>query len=90
MSSVEFAEWLAYARIVPFGEIKEDQRAGVIASAIVNVHLKKGARLINWRDFFPTYEDRNKTPLDWREMLAKVEAINEALGGVDRRKNKAS
>ena len=86
MSAREFAEWIAYARITPFGEARNDQRAGAIASAIVNVHLKRGAKHLQWNDFFPTYDDRNKTPLQWEDMLAQVEALNEALGGSDIRK----
>lgn len=87
MTALEFAEWYAYAHIQPFGEARDDQRAGAIASAIVNVNLKKGSKARTWRDFFPRYEDR-AAPRDWRDLLAKVVGLNEQLGGADRRKHK--
>jgi hypothetical protein len=57
----------------------------VIASAITNVHKKKGSKPVQWEDFLPPYEKR-KPNSDWRDLLTKVEAFNAALGGDDRRK----
>lgn len=88
MSAIEFAEWVAYARMYPFGEGREDARAGVIASAIVNVHRKKGSKPRSWQDFFPPFVKRRAKP-DWRGLLAKVTALNTQLGGVDKRKTPA-
>lgn len=85
MTSAEFAEWIAYANIQPFGQIREDQRAGTIASAIVNVHKKSGSTPLTYRDFFPSYEVRQREELTPGDLLSKVEAINKMLGGTDRR-----
>lgn len=87
MSSAEFAEWLAYAQLQPFGEIRNDQRAGVIASAIVNANRKKGAKARDWQDFFPPYEKRQPVD-DWRDLLKKAEGINKVVGGSDKRQPK--
>src|SRR5262245_59737592 len=38
MSSVEFAEWMAYDAIEPIGEPRADLRAGLICSTIVNAY----------------------------------------------------
>jgi hypothetical protein len=38
MSSREFAEWAAYAQIEPFGPVRGDLRAGVVASVIAEVY----------------------------------------------------
>lgn len=84
MTSREFAEWLAYYRIYPFGNEREDQRAGAIASAIVNVHRKKGSKPLGWQKFFPPYSER-KPVKDWRDLMAKAAAIVQAFGGEDRR-----
>lgn len=85
MDAREFAEWIAYDMIEPFGGNREDQRAGTIVSAIVNVNKKKGSKPAQWSDFLPPYEKR-KPITDWRDLLSKVEALNVALGGEDRRK----
>lgn len=84
MNAHEFAEWQAYHRIYPFGEGREDARAGVIASVISNVYRKKGTKPRVWQDFFPQYSARAAKG-DWRAMLAKVVNINKALGGEDKR-----
>lgn len=86
MSSTEFNEWIAYAEIEPFGEIREDQRAGTIAAMIYNVNRGKSKKAIKWNDFFKLYEDRRKK--DWTELLSMVEMLNEAFGGQDLRENK--
>lgn len=87
MNAREFAEWIAYDQIEPLpGGNREDQRAGVIASAIVNQHKKRGHKGVNWSDFFPPYEKR-KPNTDWRGLLTKVIGLNAVLGGTDKRKN---
>jgi len=85
MDAQEFAEWLAFDQIEPFGANREDQRTGLIASTIVNVNKKPGKTPSKWSDFLPPYEKR-KPNIDWRDLLSKVEALNAQLGGEDRRK----
>lgn len=55
----EFAEWMAYAKIEPFGPEREDQRAGVIAALIANVNRdsKSKPEPFTVEEFFPRYED---------------------------------
>lgn len=84
MSAREFAEWIAYSRIQPFGEARNDERFGTIAASIVNVYRKKGRKPLDWRTFFPTYDQR-KPNRDWRDLLTKVEGLVKALGGEDKR-----
>ncbi|MDR6447485.1 hypothetical protein J2794_003601 [Paraburkholderia terricola] len=38
VSSAEFADWLAYHQIEPFGSQMDDLRAGAVAAAIYNVN----------------------------------------------------
>jgi hypothetical protein len=87
MTSNEFAEWQAYYLLEPFGPQREDQRAGTIASAVVNVHQKKGSRPLDWRDFFPPYVRKAQ---GWQEQLAIVEMLNAAFGGDDLRQTKSA
>lgn len=84
MSSREFAEWQAFARLQPFGARREDERAGTIAAAIVNVYKKKSAKPFSWRKFFPAYVDQSPGSR-WQALLSKVLGINAALGGEDTR-----
>lgn len=84
MDAREFAEWIAYDQIEPFGGTRDDQRAGVIASAIVNQHRKKGSKPVEWFKFFPPYE-RRKPNTSWRDLLSKVVGLTHTLHGEDRR-----
>lgn len=38
MSWSQFREWMAYAKIEPFGEYRDDLRSGVVASIVANVN----------------------------------------------------
>lgn len=53
MGSYEFAEWLAYAEVEPFGIAVDDYRAGLMPALTVNGHATGGAKLTSPRDFFP-------------------------------------
>lgn len=88
MDAREFAEWIAFGEIEPFGGARDDERAGIIAAAIVNLYRKPGSAL-DWTDFLPLYETRNPST-DWRDLLRKVELINQLLGGDDKRTTKAA
>lgn len=57
-------------------------QTGTIAATIANVYRKKGASPLTWRDFFPKSNFANATADD---LLAKIVAINAALGGEDLR-----
>lgn len=55
ISSREFAEWQAYDRVEPFGEVRADFRAGIIASTIVNLFKSKGDKPARPDEFLPTF-----------------------------------
>lgn len=58
ISSHEFAEWMAYANLEPFGPEREDQRAGVVAATLANINRDTKARPEPYsvEDFFPRYD----------------------------------
>lgn len=58
IDSREFAEWMAYANVEPFGPLREDQRAGVVAAILANVNRDSEARPEPFTvdEFFPRYE----------------------------------
>lgn len=56
LTARQLAEWEAYQQMEPFGEDRADMRAGIIASTIANVYLKKGAKPLSALDFMPFVE----------------------------------
>jgi len=83
MTAQEFQDWKAFYLVEPFGNTREDLRAGVIAATIANTFKKKSATRIKPADFFPDYKPRRQ---DWQEQLSMVELLNAAFGGKDLRK----
>lgn len=77
MTSAQFAEWLAYARVEPFGEERADLRMGIVASTIANVNRGKGQKPYKPQNFMPDFE-----PEDEAAAIARMEAqVMAALGG---------
>lgn len=77
MTSSQFAEWLAFARVEPFGEARADLRAGIVASTIANIHKAKGRKPYSPQDFMPDFE-----PEDEAAAVARMKArVMAALGG---------
>jgi hypothetical protein len=52
MSAIELSEWMAYASVEPFGDIRADLRAGIIAREI-RVMLSSGKKKYSPLDFMP-------------------------------------
>lgn len=83
-------EWIAYSHVDPFGEERDDLRAGIIASVIANSNRnpKKRPRPFTPGDFMPKLDRRPKKTQSWEEQLKIVEQLNAAFGGKDLRGNK--
>ena len=78
ISSRELTEWRAYCLREPFGEERADLRAGIVASTTANVFRKSGTQPYKAQDLMPKF---GREKQDWREQLARVKAINAAMGG---------
>lgn len=84
ISSAEFAEWVAFAQLEPFGSSREDTRAGVVAALIANVNrdAEKRATPFEPADFFSNLGEgavlsqQEQTP---EEQLAIMQMITEAM-----------
>lgn len=87
MSSREFAEWMAYYTLEPFGVEREDLRAAIVASTIANANRdpKKKRQPYEPADFMPQFEE--KKALSPEDLKAKVEVLNALFGGRDLRGN---
>lgn len=60
ISSRQFAEWMGYARLEPFGEDRDDLRMGIIASTIANANRGKGGKAFTPQQFMPQYEEETE------------------------------
>lgn len=74
IDSAEFAEWCAFSKIKPFYLNQTEQLLAVIASILVNVNRKRGARASKPEDFLQTYHYRKPrdTP---EEMFVKLRSM---------------
>jgi len=77
MTSAQFAEWMAYAQLEPWGEERADLRAGIIASTMANSMRSKKGKPFKPQDFMARFEPESEEAAVAR-MLAKTRA---ALGG---------
>lgn len=77
ISSRQFAEWMAYARLEPWGEERADLRAGIVASTIANANRGKGQKPYKPQQFMPSFEPETEEESAAR-LLARAMA---ALGG---------
>jgi len=77
ISSRDFAEWMAYSRLEPWGERREDLRMGIIASTIANGNRGKNQKPFKPADFLPEFEIETEEEAQAR-MMAQAFA---ALGG---------
>ena len=77
ISSRQFAEWMAYAQLEPFGEERDDLRMGIVASTIANVNRGKDKKPYKPSDFMPSFE-----PVSEEEQVAQLLVkARKALGG---------
>jgi len=77
ISSRDFAEWIAYSRLEPWGEERDDLRMGIIASTIANANRGKGQKAYTPQQFMPQFEQETEEEAQAR-LMAKVMT---ALGG---------
>ncbi len=84
MSSREFAEWIAYHQIEPFGEERADWRAGMIAATMANIFrdAKKRRKPYKPQDFMPKVEEKKEQT--WQDQLQIVRMLNAAFGGKEK------
>jgi hypothetical protein len=47
----ELAEWQVFASIEPFGEERDDLRAGQVCATVANVNRAKGGKVLKATDF---------------------------------------
>lgn len=81
IGSAEFAEWMAYYRVEPFGEERADLRNGALISTIAAMFT---GTQVDPADFILTPAETAPEPDDPR---AETRRVLEALGAVPRKKS---
>ena len=61
LDSHQFAEWIAYDGLEPFGEERADLRNGIVASVVANANRGKGQAAKRPTDFMPFYKKPRQT-----------------------------
>lgn len=74
IDSAEFTEWCAYSKIVPFYTDRVEGLLAVIASILMNVNRRKGARAAKPEDFIHQYHYKKSRDTS-DEMYTKLRAM---------------
>lgn len=79
MSSAEFAEWAAYAKLEPFGMARADFRSAIVASVIAEVYRDPAKRRDPYTpaDFMPAFDGdpaQEGPQIDPADLFAKLKA----------------
>jgi hypothetical protein len=85
MSSMEFAEWMAYSQIEPWGEERADLRTALICKVSADINTPAGKPRAKLEDFMLKF-DREKPTQTTDEMIgtaAQISAIYGAQEGVE-------
>lgn len=86
VSSAEFAEWIAYYTVEPFGEQRADLRSAIIATVIANVNRGKGQRPFKTDDFMPDFGKPDKRKQSDEQIAATFTAFIEQHNAAQRRR----
>lgn len=92
MDSRELSEWLAYYKLEPFGQDRQDAGPAIVAHTIANIHRPADSDPYPLSAFFPRIIDGDDQPddnqeehMNPQEQLSMVEMLNAAFGGTDLR-----
>lgn len=81
ISAREFAEWVAYCGIAPFGPERDDVRIGILGAGLGNLWIGKGRKLKH-TDFMPKFDaPRQQSQQEiWSKLRAFASVHNKAIG----------
>mgnify|MGYP003304213559 FL=1 len=82
LEASELNEWMVFFNMEPWGAVREDYRAGIIASTLVNVNGgKKGGKPAQPTDFFDLYTRHNNRKQTNEQQINIFKKYAEAIGG---------
>lgn len=82
IDSIEFAYWMAYFNIEPFGERLADIRMGMIASTVANSQRDPACRAFEPIDFMP-WANTPPQPIEFPDKEDQAAFVAMAVFGVD-------
>jgi hypothetical protein len=82
IDSEELTEWLAYDQIEPFGQQREDLRAGLICSTVANHSISPPKNPLRPSDFMLFVEKRKAEPVLLEHPKSQSDLIRQVLFGM--------
>jgi len=79
MSAQEFAEWIAYAQVEPWGEQRADLRAALICKILADINTPKGKAAPKLEDFMLKFERKEAQTTD--QMIGVAALISSTYEG---------
>lgn len=76
MTSREFGQWMEFYKAEPFGPMRDNLHAGIVASMLFNANRRKGARPMGASDFL-LMSERERMERTTKKTLAAVKALAE-------------
>ena len=81
IDSKELSEWAAYHSLEPFGYLRSDLQAGIVASTMANCNRTKNSqKAFTPIDFMPIIanaQNKDKEPMDESDMIAVMRQFAE-------------
>ncbi|WP_250467631.1 DUF4035 domain-containing protein [Caballeronia sp. GAFFF2] len=87
IDSVEFADWMAFYNIEPFGERIADIRMGMLAATTANIHRDPKTKAFEPADFMPWVKAPPKAVL-FEDPKEQAQFVALAVFGIDLAKAK--
>lgn len=82
MDADELTAWMAYDRIEPIGDVRNDLRTSAQTAALLNVHRRSGTPAIKPADLMPRWDDKYRPKPDWAKVAEqKLKAMKGAPVG---------
>ena len=69
IDSRELSEWMAYYEVNPFGSVRDDLQAGIVASTIANVNRGKNDKSFTPSDFMPYMDKPQQSEGDMQAVM---------------------
>ena len=79
MSAQEFAEWIAYSQVEPWGEQRADLRAALICKILADINAPKGKAAPKLEDFMLKFERKEAQTTD--QMIGVAALISSTYEG---------
>jgi hypothetical protein len=79
MSSHELSEWMAFFRLEPFGEERQDLRAAIVAQTIANVNRGAGRPPYKLSDFILEFDRQPKEPQSVEDQIEVMRRLTRQL-----------